>query len=164
MIALRCTRKLLKRLKLPAKLPEPPAPTNALGHWYGNTLNVGRERFILLTSERSLLSVIVPARDLAHLPERLANAVWKQFLALEIDQAIVEREIEAMHEVIYASTASRAVLGAMNLFAIHADDHLYDGILSLDEIAWRLNETPMKPLKFSYPREVARELLTLPHH
>ena len=42
MIALRCTARLQKRLKMP-KLVEPGPSTTALGDWYGNVFNLGQQ-------------------------------------------------------------------------------------------------------------------------
>src|SRR6266849_7469921 len=42
MLTLRCTHKLLTRLKTKPS-PTPPASTTKLGDWYANTLNVGHE-------------------------------------------------------------------------------------------------------------------------
>jgi hypothetical protein len=59
MFSLRCTRKLLGKLKVKPD-PSPPAPTTRLGDWYANALNVGDHRLVLCTSERTLLPVLVP--------------------------------------------------------------------------------------------------------
>src|SRR5258706_834415 len=42
----------------------PSPPTSALGDWYVNLVQIGRQQVVLATSERSLLSVLFPARGL----------------------------------------------------------------------------------------------------
>jgi hypothetical protein len=53
MITLRCTRKILDRLRIPAVAKGLDAPTNALGDRYVNLLRAGREQVVVATSERS---------------------------------------------------------------------------------------------------------------
>lgn len=53
MITLRCTRKILDRLGIPADAKGFNAPTNALGDRYVNLLRAGREQVVVATSERS---------------------------------------------------------------------------------------------------------------
>ena len=60
MFTLRCTKKLLTRLKVKPDL-QPPPSTTKLGDWYADTLNLGRERLVLCVSELTLLPVVVPA-------------------------------------------------------------------------------------------------------
>ncbi|GEM_PF-2377023 len=60
MFTLRCTKKLLTRLKVKPD-PRPPPPTTKLGDWCADVLNMGRERLVLCVSELTLLPVIVPA-------------------------------------------------------------------------------------------------------
>src|SRR5207253_1635121 len=74
MVVLRCTRKLLRRLR---KTPAEDAPTSStlLGDWYANVLFVYRKPIILAVSARTLLPVLIPARDPASLGPRLAAAL-----------------------------------------------------------------------------------------
>jgi hypothetical protein len=57
-------------------------PTTTLGDWYANILNVGRSRLLMCTSERSPLTVIVPARNLAAFPDRLQQTVANTLASL----------------------------------------------------------------------------------
>ena len=54
MTALRCTAKLLKRLRISSP-GEPPPPENRLGDWFANVVYTRDGHFVLLVSERSLL-------------------------------------------------------------------------------------------------------------
>ena len=64
MIAIRCTRKLLDRIGPMAVEDDPPPPSNALGDWYANLLYSGRDQLVMATSEKSFLTVLLPAREL----------------------------------------------------------------------------------------------------
>ena len=59
MVVLRCTQKLLVRLKQVGDLP-PVESTTRLGDWYGNILRIGRRQHLLFISEQSRLPVVLP--------------------------------------------------------------------------------------------------------
>ncbi len=73
MLVLRCTQKLLARLKQAENLPTVESTTR-LGDWYGNILQLGR-RHLLFISERSRLPVVIPVRDGKRLAEVFPDAV-----------------------------------------------------------------------------------------
>ena len=121
MFTLRCTAKLLKQMRATPE-PNPPASTTLLGDWYANRIQMGRTPVVLAVSEKSLLSVLLPARGVAALPTSLPDAVAKVLAFLEIPEAILEEEVAAMREgCVVAKTASRRVLGSMNDMAYMAE-------------------------------------------
>ena len=69
MVSLRCTAKLLERLGI-SKPGEPPEPTAALGDWCANIIFTPQGHYVLCVSERSLLPVMLSARDLGSLVPR----------------------------------------------------------------------------------------------
>jgi hypothetical protein len=89
MIVLRCTRTLLRRLH---QTPVEDASTSStvLGDWYANILWVYRKALVLAVSARTLLPVLVPARDPASLGPRLAEAVGHMLAALGIPAHQIE--------------------------------------------------------------------------
>jgi hypothetical protein len=92
MIVLRCTRKLLHRLRV-EPVEAAPESSTLLGDWYANVLFVNRRPVVLAVSSRTLLPVLVPARDPASLPARLAAAVEEILRALGVQDARVEEEL-----------------------------------------------------------------------
>ena len=59
-----------------AELECKPAPADTvLGDWYANLIRIGRIQVVLAVSERSLLPVVVPARDSRALVQRLCEAL-----------------------------------------------------------------------------------------
>ena len=62
MVVLRCTQKLLARLKQADKLAAVESTTR-LGDWYGNILQIGRRQHLLFISERSRLPVVIPIHE-----------------------------------------------------------------------------------------------------
>ena len=131
-----------------------------LGDWYGNLFSVGRQQWAMFTSERSLLSVVMLAKEMQPLPESLANGLRGLLCALEVPEALIDEETARMQACVITTTASRSVLGSMNDFAFAAKLYLSESQpLSLIEIQLRLAEVPMKPLGYRFPREVALDLL-----
>jgi hypothetical protein len=145
---------------------EPPPSTGRLGDWYVHLVRFGRPEFALATSERSLLTVLFPARALqATLAPNLRAAVGSLLESLGVSGEAVAREIAAMESVAFGRATNRRVLGSMNELALQASVHLArgDDLLTLSR---RLADTPMSAIgakrwDYGYPREVARELLTM---
>lgn len=158
MYTLRCTQRLLARLGPPAG--DAIQPTTVLGDWYANTLNVGRRRLVLCTSERTLLTVLVPARDLPHLPDRLRDAVARMLARLDVPHEDTARERREMMWHQLGRTASRQILGSMNDFALLADTYIRDAErdVDLDAIAVMLNRAPCRPIQYQSPDAFTRAI------
>jgi hypothetical protein len=99
MLTIRCTQRLLKRLGIKPD-PNPPASTTKLGDWYANLLYTPRGQFILCTSERSLLSVLVTAKDARMLlPGKLPLALGAFLMNLGVPFDAIRAEISEMEPV-----------------------------------------------------------------
>jgi len=115
MLVLRCTRKLLRRLReTPVDIA--PRSTTTLGDWYANVLFVHRQPIILAVSARTLLPVLVPARDSPSLGPRFAAALAEILVALGVPAHQIREEQRQMAPVVFAATSSRQILGTMNDF------------------------------------------------
>ena len=149
MFSVRCTKKLLDRMRLDPE-PDPPVSSTVLGDWYANLLRVGKQQFILCVSEKTLLPVLVPAVDAKLLPRRLPEAVLVVLKRLEILSTAIDREMTEMQDAVVARTASRSVLGMMNDLAFAAPYRLVEGA-SLLEVALWLAQTPCSPIAMNSP-------------
>jgi hypothetical protein len=58
--SLRCTARLLERLKLKPQ-PAVPPPTTRLGDWYANLVHLPGRQVVLALSDRTFLPVVVAA-------------------------------------------------------------------------------------------------------
>lgn len=97
-------------------------PTNALGNWYANLIYVGRAQMVMATSERSLLTVLLPAAELREsLAVYLGDMTYLLLQEIGIDPACAAREADAMQPALIARTDSRSVLASMNDFALALD-------------------------------------------
>ena len=166
MITLCCTQKLLRRLRIAKPEAEGVPPTNALGNWYANLIQVGRVQMVMATSERSLLTVLMPAADLRKsLVPNLCKAVDLLLRELGVDPLRVAAEVEAMREVRIGRTVSRSVLGSMNDLSRLLEWDVRDGRPPM-EIMLRLAAVPMtgvvlKDGSHGFPEDATRMLLGL---
>jgi hypothetical protein len=158
MLVLRCTQKLLKRVGPP--IADPPESTGALGDWYAQPLAVGRQRFVLLASERSRLPVLMPGRDVKNLAANFPKALERVLLSLGVPVVSLLRELEAASDVVIAKTNSRSVLGTLNDFSFMLKWQWSDKPApDLTEESLRLSRTPVGPLGPGWPDEVTLRLL-----
>jgi hypothetical protein len=85
MLVLRCTQRLLTRLKQAGEAPVEESTTR-LGDWYGNILRIGRRQHLLFISERSRLPVLIPIREAKRLaavfPDAVCEARRRRCLAI----------------------------------------------------------------------------------
>ena len=89
MVTVRCTQKLLRRLR---ETKDTSAPTTVLGDWYANILFSKPQQLVLCVSERSLLPVVVLAKEFESLGVRLSVAVREVLLKLGVAPALVNEE------------------------------------------------------------------------
>lgn len=151
MFALRCTQKLLDRIKASPD-PEPVPPDTVLGDWYANIVRAGRTQLVLAVSERTLLPVVVPLKEARTLGRRISEAVAPMLLSIGIPAEAVIVECNAMHDVGIAKTACRRVLGSLNDLAFQLQVglvHFPDRTL-LEHSLW-LARTPLKLIEYGAP-------------
>jgi hypothetical protein len=127
-------------------------------------VQIGRLQLVLATSERSLLTVVLPSHRLREtIAENLQVSVGQLLWALGIPGDAVNRELQAMTPVTFAAATNRRVIGSMNEFAFLLGMELND-VRDPLALSLRLSDTPMSAVgsksHYGIPREVARELLT----
>jgi hypothetical protein len=158
MIVIRCTQRLARRFRIRFS-EEATVSTCVLGDWYANLLNVGRSRLVLCLSERALLPVLLPARQ-ADFPNRFPEYLVPILERIGVPQGLIEAEVVAAGEVMFAPTRSRQVLGVLNDFALNADTCLDRGA-SLLEASLMLAQMPSKPIHYDSPGRVAQSLFSV---
>jgi len=121
----------------------------------------------MATSERSLLTVLLPASELRRtIAANLRLALRDLLIALEIPLDAVQREIALMDPVAFGNAVNRRVIGSINDFAYQLDAYVGDTSDPL-ELALKLCETPMSAIgsqsSYGIPKDIARELLSGPY-
>ena len=119
MLIVRCTAKLLGKLKVQPEPAFSPPATTRLGDWYATILPMRPSHVVLLVSESTRLPVVLPARELSTLARRIPDAIGQVLRELGVDSRVIDGELRAMAEVTFDRTASRSVLGTMNEFVLH---------------------------------------------
>jgi hypothetical protein len=104
MLTLCCTKIVRDRLHLPAQLSMPAQPSTRLGNWYVHLARFGRQQIVLATSERSLLTILLPAHRLQETIEvNFHGAVRELLAALQLPAHVVSRELAAMQPISFAA-------------------------------------------------------------
>lgn len=165
MFTLRCTQKLLARLKLrpeELKTQEALTPTTALGDWYAHLLLIERQHLVMLVSEPTRLCLLTTAKDPQRLPERFESTLFVALETLDIAPEAIERERREMQALRYGVTTGtapgRSVLGSMNDYTnvLCYGDFL---VKSLAEWNTYFLDWMCGPLDYKHPGDVARQRL-----
>ena len=119
MVVLRCTQKLLVRLKHAGVLPAAESTTR-LGDWYGNILRIGRRQHLLFISERSRLPVVLPITESKRLSTVFPDAVCERLAIVGVAAEDIADERARMSETAFGRTRNRSLLGTLNDFAFMA--------------------------------------------
>ncbi|MGH8280171.1 MAG: DUF6933 domain-containing protein [Gammaproteobacteria bacterium] len=117
MTVLRCTGKLLKRLKQPAKPPEPAPAANPLGEWYANIDVWRRQPFVVMLNAATGVVLALPG-DAAGL-RRINERALLQFAGLcehfGLHGAGVDAELHGFDAgFAFAVTRDRSLLSSLN--------------------------------------------------
>jgi hypothetical protein len=117
MTVLRCTAKLLKRLKQPTKPPEPTPQANPLGEWYAD-IDVWRRQPFVVMLNGATGAALVLAGDAAGL-RRLHERALMQFASISehfgLRGAGVDAELHGFDAgFTFAPTRDRSLLASLN--------------------------------------------------
>lgn len=132
--------------------PEPAPPDTVLGDWYANLVRAGRAQVVLAVSERTLLPVVVPARDGRSLVQRLSAALEPMLTAVGVPANDAIAELGAMQRWAIGKTANRRVLGSLNDLAFQLQVGLFDfPDRTLPAQSLWLAKTPLKVIDYGAP-------------
>jgi hypothetical protein len=149
MFHLRCTKKLLDRIK--PEIVAAGQSDTALGNWYATVL-FWKPQVALLVSERTLLPVLMPLAPAVTLARRFPAQLALVLKEHGVPSEFIAQEVWRMDKVQYAKTANRSVVGILNEFVKQAEFWLAayayekgddDDLLA---ISVKLAETPCSPL------------------
>lgn len=158
MITLRCTQKLLRRAGVPTKV-DTKAPTTVLGDWCANLIVARPQQLALCMNERSLLVVVLPARDFKNVAPRFRAQVVSLLTRIGVPAAAVAVEEKAMSEFAFGPTANRRVLGCLNQAVMVLSYELENPrFASIAELEDNLSGYIYQVTDYRRPRELALEL------
>lgn len=157
MLTLRCTQKLLRRMSERPTETES-KPTTLLGDWYANIL-FSKPQLVLCISERTLLPVVVRAKEIQLLGDRFAGAVRELLTVLEIAPRLIDQELAQMQGLRFGRTINKRVLGSLNDFMFQLDCSVHDEPdMPLLLRSLELGQIPCSPIGFKFPTEATVEL------
>jgi hypothetical protein len=158
MVTVNCTLKLSKRL--PYSMVDVALPaTNRLGDWCANSFNVGRYPYILITNERTLLSVVIPLKESSTFWPRFVLSLQWLLNAIGIPHRLIDEELKQYKEVQLTRKTNRHTLGSMNDFVYQVQVRFeIDANPSLEKVALELSQVPCGPVKYFLPREAVRQV------
>lgn len=157
MLVFRCTKRAAARFKL--ELTQSSAVSSGiLGDWYVNLLNLGSTRLVLCVSERSLLPLVLPARNEVF-PSQFGVFLGRLLRRLEVKEASAFHEKEQASDFLFLPTRGRPVLGVMRDYARIAEGDLSRCHGDLLELSCRLAGAPMSPIDYESPDRLACTLL-----
>ena len=158
MMTLRCTRKLLDRVGVSAKAETAP-PTTVLGDWYAKLVYANPQRLVLCMNERTLLLVVLPARDFKNVAPRFPAQVVSLLTRIGVPAPAVAAEEKAMLAFGLGTTANRKVLGCLNEAALvisyEFENPRFSSIAELED---HCSDYIYSATGYRQPRELAQEL------
>jgi hypothetical protein len=165
-IALRCTRKLLRELGVRADGLSLDPVDGFPGSWFGNLLRVDRRKCVLFTNSITLFSFFEPGlvkNDFRDIDRDFGVGLISSLRAEGLGTEVRQRVLSECRHAVLGPTNSRSVLGSMNDLAYQVRAHLSleDGLRGLDlgRLNRRLNRTPMSAIGHACAADRLREAL-----
>lgn len=140
MTVLRCTAKLLKRLKQPAKPPEPVAEANPLGEWYADVDVWRRQPFVVMLNAATGVVLVLPgnAAGLRRLNERALLQFAFLCEHFGLSGPAVDAELRGFDTgFAYGATRDRSAISSLNQRKTEVWMQFEYNVLSPEEAAAR---------------------------
>lgn len=145
MTTLHCSRKLLKRLRQPPKLPEPSPGDNPLGAWCADIDLIDRNPYLVLMNTATGTVLVLPGlvADLKQLHVMAAQQLSALLEECGIDGPLAQAEIDALSQpFIFAHNSNRSLIASMNQRKFDIWSQFAHNRLNAYEVALRELETP----------------------
>lgn len=146
MTVLRCSRKLLTRMRRPAVDPEP-VHDNPLGPWYADIDFIDRQPFVLVMNAATSLTLVLPGRaaSLRRLHEIAATQLMGMLDLWQLRTPLGQAEFESwLDEPVLVRNTDRSLVASMNQRKYEAWTQFAYNPLSPFEVALRITDTPFR--------------------
>lgn len=145
MTLLRCSQKLLKRLRQPANLPEPPAGDNPLGEWCADIDFIDRQPFAVLMNAATGLVLVLMARaeKLKCMHLQAADQLSWLLERCQIDGPLAQAEVDALQvPFTFSRNSNRSLVASMNHLKFEAWLQFAERTNNTYEVAAHLLDRP----------------------
>lgn len=162
----RLSQKLNAKIKA-GTLPTLPPHENPFADWSAHLFLVSRTQYILVCNTKSLYSTVMYGKGLTNHGQFIKQALSaiRECLKEQGHESVYERAIvPASGMVRFGKALNRSLTGSMNDLVQQATFFLSRHDLSLLDVGFKLNETPMSALpsrsgdSYGTPREVFKRL------
>jgi len=160
-LIIRPTRKLAAKLGV-EPVSSLPSAENPLLDWTAHLFTVGHQQHILVVNSETLYSCVIPGgrcRSVSAFVDAFAQGLI-EVLGRDGLGPLPDFVLDCLQEnSIFCRASDRRVLGSINDFVFGAEVYIIEAGLPLPEVSRRLNQTPMKLIKYGVPSEEMSRLL-----
>ena len=168
MIILRLTNKVLKEFgKEKPMLGEVEEEASSIGEWYVHLFYFSRQKCLIFTNAGSLFSFVVHGvsrKDIKNIENLFRRELSRALFDENFNAQEMKNIMDNINEAKFAKTANRSVLGSMNDLIRHYEylksRSMVQGDMDDAGLQCEINKTPMSALKYDYPIERFKEMVT----
>jgi hypothetical protein len=115
----------------------------------------------MVTNELTLLTVVIPAKELKNINKAFLNTVDMILQKYDIPERHRKNIYQQLSTIKYTRDTNRQVLGSMNDF-IKLSKYYFDDVpgLSLIDLSLRLCDTPCSPIQMKSPKEAVLDIIS----
>lgn len=149
MIVINCTKKLFKRIRYEA-VADGPESTGALGPWCANVFYISRYPFVIVTNEKTLLTVLFPLKEFKNINLHFMASLEKQLKELKVPSPVIAAEVAHAHEMVLSDRTNRSTLGSMNDLVFHIKAVVESrSSFTVAELERGIRDIPFAAMKFA---------------
>ena len=159
---LKCTKKLLDKLKIKNPKISEEKTKEDIENWHCNIFDYGKIYAVLMTNDKTLFSFYLfgyRASDFKHFSEIIKEDIFKIMVNSGFEQKQFEIILESMEKITFSKSDNRKVLASMNQMLPYIYHNL-DNKRDLLDINIGLNDMPNNKLDWKRPREEFELLLS----
>ena len=103
--------------------------------------------------------MLLPGRDLVNVANHLTTGLEQVLVTMQIPTDLMQREMAAMIDVLFAPTNSRSLLGTINDFKQLLEwEFNRNPRAHLLDLSLKLSETPIRPFGYRNPAAITAKL------
>jgi len=159
----RCTKKLLKVLRVNQVVEGDGSSAGVFEEWYGNLVWIDRRKCFVFTDSLTLFSFMIS--DVVKRDWLDFGALFRSHLATALRQDQVDPDLflAGIEPISFGPTRDRRILGSQNDlvfgYRVHIDACGGLAQAEIPEITYKINETPLKVIGYDSPSDRLRAMV-----